>query len=149
MSKRICKAGWFIISCFFLFTACSTPKQKMLRQKWHLNAVAVTQPVEGSLLDNDSSAQAKHESPKVITDTVRTEGSTDFFDFSDSKNYSAQLMGSATNGAYLYNETTGQIIRHNETTGVTDTIDIKKLSPDTLILFEKENRLTMFLVTTK
>jgi hypothetical protein len=149
MSKVNYKAGWYLISCFLFFIACSTPRQKMLNKKWYLAAVAVSQIVEPNPLDSDSAVAPKNNQGKMITDTLRTEGVTDFFDFSDGKNYSAQLMGSNTNGTYQFNEMANQIIRHNETTNSTDTIQVKKLSKDTLVLYEKENMLTMILLAKK
>lgn len=135
------KAGWLTTFCFLLI-ACSTPRQKMLHQKWHLSAVAVSQPIEGSLMESDS-GQAK-----IMSDTIKNSGA-DFIDFSNNKNYNAQLMSTSTTGTYQFDEAAGQIIRHNETTNITDTVEVKKLSADTLILFEKENNLTMFLTAVK
>src|SRR5580658_6676200 len=139
MSNVNYKAGWYLISCFLFFMACSTPQQKMLNKKWYLTAVAVSHTAEPNPLDGDSTATPNSGTDKLITDTLRTEGTTDFFDFSDGKNYSAQLMGSNTTGTYKFNETANEIIRHNETTNSTDTIRIKKLSNDTLVLYENEN----------
>lgn len=138
----------FIFGLLFFF-GCAKTGQNMLQKKWFLKAVAVSHADEGSLMDNDSTVQHTSTANKVITDTVRTEGSTDYFDFSDGKNYSAQLMGSNTNGTYQFIEPINKIVRHNESTNITDTLEVNKLSEDTLTLYEKENSLTLFLVSKK
>ncbi len=130
-------ASVFSLACFYgLVISCSTPQQNLLNRKWYLTEVVT------NITPSDSI-------PAMTTETIRTEGSTDFFDFSDGKNYTAQLMGDTTNGTYQFNKMSKQIIRHNETTNSIDTIDVKKLTKDTLVLYEKENMLKIWLVAKK
>jgi hypothetical protein len=148
MVKVNYNAGWYLLPCFLFFTACYTPQQKMLEQKWYLTIVAVSPNTEDNPLNNDSITQSKSTTSEIAADTIRAEGNN-FFDFSDGKNYTAQLMGSNTNDTFQFNEVTHHIIRHNETTNITDTIEVKKLSKDTLVLYEKENMLTLILLAKK